>query len=108
MSAIASRPPGRSAAAAARKTRSLSGTRLMTPLEMTASTVPGSAAGPRRSPRRTRAATAPGGRAARALGVTEALGQRAAEHEVVIAVGVACDVAVHRADLAAQLVDGDG
>jgi hypothetical protein len=37
MSAMASRPPGRSAAAAERKTASLSGARLITPLEITTS-----------------------------------------------------------------------
>ena len=45
MSAIASRPPGRSARAAARNTASLSGARLTTPLEITTSTLPGSAGG---------------------------------------------------------------
>ena len=41
MSAIASRPPGRSARAAAPNTASLSGARLTTPLEITTSTLAG-------------------------------------------------------------------
>ncbi len=45
MSAIASRPPGRSAAAAAANTAGLSGERLMTPLEITQSIEPGSTGG---------------------------------------------------------------
>ena len=50
MSAIASRPPGRSARATARNTASLSGARLMTPLEITTSTLPGSAGGSSMNP----------------------------------------------------------
>jgi hypothetical protein len=45
MSATASRPPSRNARAAAAKARALSGTRLMTPLEMTASKLASSAGG---------------------------------------------------------------